>query len=46
MADGRAPHTAYAQAIDALVAALVACDAFQGLTRTPDFVATWVDHNY
>ncbi len=44
--DGRAPHTPYAQAMDALVAALALVEAFQGLTRTPDFVATWVDHNY
>ena len=45
-ADGRASHTAYAQAMDALVAELLARRAFDGLQRTPDFVATWVDHNY
>ena len=44
--DYHAPHTAYAQAMDALVAELLARGAFDGLQRTPDFVATWVDHNY
>jgi hypothetical protein len=44
--DGHALKTEYAKTMTALVEALIAADAFACLRRTPDFKATWVDHDY
>lgn len=44
--DGHAPETEYAKAMTALIEALTAANAFTCLRTTPDFKATWVDHDY
>jgi hypothetical protein len=44
--DGHAPETEYATAMSRLVAALEVADAFSCLKRSPEFKATWVDHDY